>query len=106
MASRQELPADFAAALDRVPEARDRFAALPPDQQADWLNWIEQGRGGRRGRAARIDDAIRRLLPSATAVEDEVTEPVAPPPERYWWVWLLLLLLLVIGGLLAWWLLT
>jgi beta-lactam-binding protein with PASTA domain len=106
MASRRELPADFAAALDRVPEARDRFAALPPEQQADWLNWIEQGRGGRRGRAARIDDAIRRLLPSATAAEEEVTEPVAPPPERYWWVWLLLLLLLVIGGLLAWWLLT
>jgi beta-lactam-binding protein with PASTA domain len=106
MASRQDLPADFAAALDRVPEARDRFAALPPEQQADWLNWIEQGRGGRRGRAARIDDAIRRLLPSATTAEEEVTEAVAPPPERYWWVWLLLLLLLVIGGLLAWWLLT
>jgi beta-lactam-binding protein with PASTA domain len=106
MASRQELPADFAAALDRVPEARDRFAALPPQQQADWLNWIEQGRGGGRGRAGRIDEAVRRLVPSTTAAEEEVTEPVAPPPERYWWVWLLLLLLLVIGGLLAWWLLT
>jgi beta-lactam-binding protein with PASTA domain len=105
MASRQELPADVAAAFDRVPEARDRFAALPAEEQADWLNWIERGRGGRRGRAARIDEAIRRLLPSPTA-EEEVTEAVAPPPERYWWVWLLLLLLLVIGGLLAWFLLT
>jgi uncharacterized protein YdeI (YjbR/CyaY-like superfamily) len=40
MASRRELPADVAAALDRVPEARDRFAALPTQEQADWLNWI------------------------------------------------------------------
>lgn len=106
MASRRELPADVAAAFDRVPEARDRFAALPAEEQADWLNWIERGRGGGRGRAARIDEAIRRLLPSATAAEEEVTEPVAPPPERYWWVWLLLLLLLVIGGLLAWYFLS
>ena len=105
MASRRELPADVAAAFDRVPEARDRFAALPADEQADWLNWIERGRGGRGGRATRIDEAIRRLLPSAAA-EEEVTEPVAPPPERYWWVWLLLLLLLVIVGLLAWYFLT
>src|SRR6266545_7109490 len=105
MATRRELPADVAAALDRVPEARDRFAALPPARQAEWLNWIDRGRG-RRGRAARIDEAIRRLIPSATASEEEVAEPVGPPPERYWWLWLLLLLLLVIGGLLAWWLLS
>ncbi len=105
MATRRELPADVAAALDRVPEARDRFAALPPARQAEWLSWIERGRG-RRGRAARIDKAIRRLLPSAAASEEEVAEPVGPPPERYWWLWLLLLLLLVIGGLLAWWLLS
>jgi beta-lactam-binding protein with PASTA domain len=106
MASRQELPADVAAAFERNPEAGERFAALPPDQQADWLNWIEQGRGGRRGRSARIDEAIRRLLPSGAAAEEEVVEPAGPPPERYWWVWLLLLLLLVIGGLLAWYFLT
>ncbi len=105
MASRRELPADVAAALDRVPEARDRFASMPADRQIEWLNWIDRGRG-RRGRAARIDEAIRRLLPSATAAEEEVVEPAGPPPERYWWLWLLLLLLLVIGGLLAWWLLT
>src|SRR5436190_2495759 len=103
-ASRRELPADVAAAFDRVPEAGDRFAALPPERQLEWLNWIDRARGRRR--AARIDEAIRRLLPSATASEEEVAEPVGPPPERYWWVWLLLLLLLVIGGLLAWWLLT
>jgi beta-lactam-binding protein with PASTA domain len=101
MATRRELPADVAAALDRVPEARDRFAALPPERQAEWLNWIDRGRG-RRGRAARIDQAIRTLLPAT----EEVAEPAGPPPERYWWLWLLLLLLLVIGGLLAWWLLT
>jgi beta-lactam-binding protein with PASTA domain len=104
MASRRELPADVAAALDRVPEARDRFAALPAQEQADWLHWIDRGRGGRGSRAARIDEAIRRLLPPAA--EEEVTETVGPPPERYWWVWLLLLLLLVIGGLLAWYLFT
>jgi beta-lactam-binding protein with PASTA domain len=105
MASRREIPADVAAAFDRVPEAGDRFAAMPAERQIEWLNWIGRGRG-RRGRAARIDEAIRRLLPSATAAEEEVVEPVGPPPERYWWLWLLLLLLLVIGGLLAWWLLT
>jgi beta-lactam-binding protein with PASTA domain len=105
MSSRRELPADVAAALERVPEARDRFAAMPARQQAEWLNWIDRGRG-RRGRAARIDEAIRRLLPSATAVEEEVTETAGPPPERYWWVWLLLLLVLVIGALLAWYFLT
>jgi beta-lactam-binding protein with PASTA domain len=105
MASRRELPADVAAAFDRVPEARDRFAAMPADRQVAWLKWIDRARS-RRGRAARIDEAIRRLLPSATAAEEEVAEPVGPPPERYWWLWLLLLLLLVIGGLLAWWLLT
>jgi beta-lactam-binding protein with PASTA domain len=105
MPSRRELPADVAAAFDRVPEARDRFAAMPAERQIEWLKWIDRGRG-RRGRAARIDEAIRRLLPSATAAQEEVAEPVGPPPERYWWVWLVLLLVLVVGGLLAWWLLT
>jgi serine/threonine-protein kinase len=105
VATRPELPADVAAALDRVPAARDRFATLPPERQVEWLNWIDRARGRRR-RAARIDEAIRQLLPSATTAEEEVAEPVGPPPERWWWLWLLLLLLLVIGGLLAWWLLT
>jgi serine/threonine-protein kinase len=104
MSSRQELPADVAAAFDRNPAARDRFAALPPDQQADWLNWIDQGRGGARGRQGRIDEAIRRLSPGA--VEEEVVEEAGPPPERNWWIWLLLLLLLVVGGLLLWYFLS
>ena len=105
MATRRELPADVAAALDRVPEAGDRFAALPPERQAEWLSWVDRGRG-RRGRASRIDEMIRRLLPSAAATEEEVAEPVGPPPDRYWWLWLLLLLLLVAAGLLIWWLLS
>ena len=102
MATRRELPADVAAAFDRVPEAGDRFASLPPERQQEWLDWIDRGRGG-RGRAGRIDEMTRRLLPGAT--EEEVVEQVAPPPNR-WWLWLLLLLLLVIVGLLVWWLLA
>ena len=96
---------DVAAALDRVPEAGARFAALPADAQAAWLDWIDRARG-RRARAGRIDEMIRRLLPSAAVAEEEVAEPVGPPPERYWWLWLLLLLLLVVGGLLAWYFLS
>jgi eukaryotic-like serine/threonine-protein kinase len=104
MATRRELPADVAAALDRVPEAGSGFAALPADRQTAWIDWIDRARG-RRARAGRIDEMIRRLLPSA-AVAEEVAEPVGPPPERYWWLWLLLLLLLVAGGLLAWYFLS
>src|SRR3954451_7222967 len=98
MATRRELPADVAAALDRVPEAGDRFAALPARRQDEWLSWVDRGRG-RRGRRDRIDEMIRRLLPAAT--EEEVAEPAPPAPER-WWLWLLLLLLLVLAGLLIW----
>jgi beta-lactam-binding protein with PASTA domain len=106
MATRRELPADLAAAFDRAPEARDRFAALPADQQAAWLDWIDRARG-RRARAGRIDELIRRLLPSSAVVaEEEVGDPAGPPPERYWWLWLVLLLLLVVGGLLAWYFLS
>src|SRR5512133_3932683 len=104
MATRRELPADVAAALDRSPEARDRFAALPAERQGEWLSWIDRGRG-RRGRAARIDEMVQRLGSSAAATE-EVAEPAGPPPGRYWWLWLLLLLLLVLAGLLVWWLLS
>jgi eukaryotic-like serine/threonine-protein kinase len=104
MATRRELPADVAAALDRVPEAGSRFAALPADRQTAWIDWIDRARG-RRARSGRIDEMLRRLLPSA-AVAEEVEEPVGPPPERYWWLWLLLLLLLVAGGLLAWYFLS
>ena len=100
-ASRRELPPDVAAALDRVPEAGSRFAALPADRQTAWIAWIDRARG-RRARAGRIDEMVRRLVPSAAVAEEEVAAPVGPPFERYWWLWLLLLLLLVIGGLLAW----
>jgi beta-lactam-binding protein with PASTA domain len=100
MAVTRDLPEDFAAALDRVPEARDRFHAMPADRQAQWIDWIE--RAGGRQRAERIDEAIDRLLPASVATRDEVTEPIAPPPERNWWIWLLLLLLLVVAGLLLW----
>jgi len=98
MATPRELPADVAAALDRVPEARARFAELPAERQAEWLSWIDRG----EDRGPRIDEMIRRLLPG----EEEVVERGGPPWERYWWLWLLLLLLLVAVGLLIWWLLS
>jgi bacteriocin resistance YdeI/OmpD-like protein len=103
--ARRGLPPDVAAALDRVPEAGSRFAALPADRQTAWIAWIDRARG-RRARAVRIDELVRRLLPSAAVADEEVAEPVGPPSERYWWLWLLLLLLLVIGALLAWYFLT
>jgi beta-lactam-binding protein with PASTA domain len=103
MAARQELPADVAAALDRVPAAGDRFSALPPERQDEWLAWIDRARG-RRARESRIDEMLRNLVPAAAT--EEVAEPAGPPPERYWWVWLLVLLVLVAAGLLIWWLLS
>jgi beta-lactam-binding protein with PASTA domain len=104
MATRRELPADFAAALDEYPAARDRFVALSVQRQNEWLAWIEGGRGW-GGRAGRIEEAIRRLLAPATAEED-IVERVGPPPERAWWVWLLLLPMLVVAGLLLWYFLS
>ena len=98
MATRRDLPADLVAALDRYPVARERFTAMPVQRQNEWLAWIDAGRG-QRGRAGRIDEAIRRL--SAPAAE-EIVEPVGPPPQRGWWVGLLVLLLLVVAGLLLW----
>jgi beta-lactam-binding protein with PASTA domain len=105
MATRVDLPADVVAALDRVPQARERFFALSAEQQADWLSWMDRARSP-SGRAARIDEMIQRLGAPGVAAEEEVVEPAGPPPERYWWLWLLLLLLLVVGGLLAWYFLT
>jgi beta-lactam-binding protein with PASTA domain len=104
MATRRELPPDFAAALDRYPAARVSFAAMPLQRQNEWLAWIDRGRS-RRGRAGRIDEAIRRLSPPATE-EVEIVEPVGPPPQRAWWLWLLALLVLVVAGLLLGYFLT
>ena len=98
MATRRDLPADLVAALDRYPVARERFTAMPVQRQNEWLAWIDAGRG-RRGRAGRIDEAIRRL---STPAAEEIVEPVGPPPQRGWWVGLLVLLLLVVAGLLLW----
>jgi serine/threonine-protein kinase len=104
MATYRELPADVASAFDRVPEARDRFEMLPPDRQAEWLDWVERATD-RQDRAARREELVRRMLPAEAAETEEIA--AAPPPaERRWWLWLLLLLLLVVGGLLAWYFLT
>jgi beta-lactam-binding protein with PASTA domain len=104
VATERQLPPDLGAAFDEVPAAGDHFASLPGERQAEWLAWLERGRGG-RARQRRLDEMIRRLAPAhASAAEEEVAAP--PPPTREWWPWLLLLLLLVVGGLIAWWLLT
>ena len=106
MATRPELSADVASALDRIPEARDRFETLPPERQAEWLAWVDRATD-RQDRAARRDELIRRMLPAEAAETEEIVAPSGPPPvERSWWLWLLLLLLLVVGGLLAWYFLT
>jgi len=106
VATRRQLPPDVTAAFDEVPAAGDRFAALPAQRQAEWLAWLDRGRGG-RARQRRLEEMVGRLAPArAAAAEEEVAEPVPPPPTREWWPWLLLLLLLVVGGLIAWWLLT
>src|SRR2546423_14741924 len=83
MATRLELPADVAAALDRVPQARERFFSLPADQQAAWLSWIDRARG-ERGRAARIDDMLRRLGPPGAVAGEEGGGPAGPPPGAHW----------------------
>jgi beta-lactam-binding protein with PASTA domain len=105
MATRPQLPADVASALDSVPAARERFVALPADQQTAWLAWIDRARG-ERARASHIDEMMQRLVSRTGVAEEEVAEPAGPPPERYWWLWLLLLLLLVVGGLLVWYFLS
>jgi beta-lactam-binding protein with PASTA domain len=106
VATERQLPPDVAAAFDEVPAAGERFAALPPQRQAEWLAWLDRARGG-RARQQRLHEMIRRLAPAgAEGAEEEVVEPGPPPPTREWWPWLLLLLLLVVGGLIAWWLLT
>jgi beta-lactam-binding protein with PASTA domain len=104
MSTPRQLPPDVAAAFDEVPAAGERFAALPPQRQAEWLAWLDRGRGG-SARQQRLDEMIRRLAPAGAVTEEEVVPP-PPPPTRAWWPWLLLLLLLVVGGLIAWWLLT
>jgi beta-lactam-binding protein with PASTA domain len=105
MVTHPQLPADVAAAFDRYPEAGNRFASIPAEQQAEWLAWVDEARGS-RGRAQRIDELVRRLVPAAAGAQEEVVEQAAPPPERHWWLWLLLLLVLVVGGLLAWYFLS
>jgi beta-lactam-binding protein with PASTA domain len=107
VATGRQLPPDVAAVFDEVPAVGDRFAALPAQRQAEWLAWLDRGRGG-RARQRRLDEMVRRLAPArGAAAEEEVVEPPPPPPPtREWWPWLLLLLLLVVGGLIAWWLLT
>src|SRR4051794_34666198 len=86
--ARRESPADVAAALDRVPEAGGRFAALAPERQAGGLGWVQPGPGGRAGgggldqvgrRAAAGGGGRRAGGPAAGALLVAVAAPVAAP---------------------------
>lgn len=55
---RLEMPDDFAAALARVPAARQHYEAFPPGKQRDYLEWVLE--------AKRDDTRTRRV---AQAVE-------------------------------------
>lgn len=55
-----ELPADFAAALVEVPEARATWAAATPIARVDWIHWITTAKL-EKTRAKRIRDACGML---------------------------------------------
>lgn len=59
-APRVDLPEDFARALDASPEAKARFAAMPPSHQREHLGYIDEAKKPET-RQRRIEKTIATL---------------------------------------------
>lgn len=55
------LPVDLQEALAANPTARQRFLALPPSHQREYLKWIDEAKRPET-RARRIQGTIERLM--------------------------------------------
>lgn len=56
-----ELPAELVAAFAAEPRARERFDALPPSHQREYVSWVDQARRA-DARERRAAQTVMRLL--------------------------------------------
>jgi uncharacterized protein YdeI (YjbR/CyaY-like superfamily) len=62
-----ELPADFDAALDRAPDLRNVFLAMPPSHRRDYLRYVGEAKRP-ASRARRIERSLARIREYAERV--------------------------------------